>query len=44
MPGIRAIRSGALLVPPEAADAPGHTAGQRTWEEFLADRLVRSGH
>ena len=39
MPGIRAVRSGALLVSPEEAAAPGYTAGQRTWEEFLAGRL-----
>jgi hypothetical protein len=37
--GTRAIRSGALLVPPRAADAPGHTVGQRTWEEFLVGRI-----
>ena len=41
MPGIRAVRSGALLVSPEEAAAPGYTAGQRTWEEFLAGRLHR---
>src|SRR5215831_16293750 len=39
MPGIRAVRSGALLVSPEAAAAPGYAAGQRTWEEFLAGKL-----
>ena len=39
MPGIRAVRSGALLVPPEEAAAPGYAAGQRTWEEFLAGKL-----
>jgi uncharacterized protein YbjT (DUF2867 family) len=38
MPGIRAIRSGALLVCGEAA-ASGPATGQRTWEEFLAGRL-----
>ncbi len=38
MPGIRAVRAGALLVPGQAAAA---TTGQRTWEEFLADRLRR---
>jgi uncharacterized protein YbjT (DUF2867 family) len=40
MPGIRAVRAGALLVPPEQAAAPGYAAGQRTWDEFLADKLV----
>jgi hypothetical protein len=40
MPGIRAVRAGALLVPPEQAAAPGCAAGQRTWDEFLADKLV----
>src|SRR5215467_1613551 len=39
MPGIRAVRAGALLVPPEEAAKPGYAAGQRTWEEFLAGRL-----
>jgi uncharacterized protein YbjT (DUF2867 family) len=39
MPGIRAVRAGALLVPPEEAAAPGYTAGQRTWEEFLTGSL-----
>jgi len=38
MPGIRAVRAGALLVPPDQAAAPGHAAGRRTWEDFLADR------
>jgi uncharacterized protein YbjT (DUF2867 family) len=33
IPGTRAVRNGALL-PPE-----GHTAGTRTWEQFLATRL-----
>jgi uncharacterized protein YbjT (DUF2867 family) len=37
MPGIGAVRSGALLVSGEAG--PGRAAGQRTWEEFLAGRL-----
>ena len=37
--GARAIRAGALLVPPGAADAPGHAVGHRTWEEFLAGRI-----
>ena len=32
--------AGALLVPPEQAAAPGYAAGQRTWDEFLADKLV----
>jgi len=41
MPGIRAVRAGALLVPPEEAAKPGYAAGQRTWEEFLAGRLHR---
>jgi hypothetical protein len=39
MPGTRAVRAGALLVPREEAAAPGYAAGQRTWEEFLAGRL-----
>ena len=39
MPGIRAVRAGALLVPPEQAAAPGYAAGQRTWEDILAGRL-----
>jgi hypothetical protein len=39
MPGIRAVRAGALLIPPEEAATPGYATGQRTWEEFLADRL-----
>jgi hypothetical protein len=39
LPGIRAVRSGALLVSREEAAAPGYTGGQRTWEEFLAGRL-----
>lgn len=38
MPGIRAIRAGAMLVPGQATTL-GHTAGQRTWEAFLADRV-----
>jgi uncharacterized protein YbjT (DUF2867 family) len=37
MPGTRAIRAGALLISGHAT-APGHTAGRRTWEEFLAGR------
>jgi uncharacterized protein YbjT (DUF2867 family) len=44
MPGIRAVRVGALLVPPEEAAAPGYAAGQRTWEEFLAGRLRQPAH
>jgi uncharacterized protein YbjT (DUF2867 family) len=43
MPGIRAVRAGALLVPPEQA-APGHAAGQRTWEEFLARQAGQPAH
>src|SRR5215472_12148948 len=39
MPGIRAVRAGALLVPAREAAAPGPAGGQRTWEEFLAGRL-----
>jgi uncharacterized protein YbjT (DUF2867 family) len=35
MPGIRAVRAGALLVPPGQAAAPEHAAGERTWEDFL---------
>jgi uncharacterized protein YbjT (DUF2867 family) len=38
MPGIRAVRAGALLVPPEQSAAPGYAAGRRTWEDFLAGR------
>ena len=38
MPGIRAVRAGALLVPPGDA-APGHITGQRTWEDFLTEHL-----
>jgi uncharacterized protein YbjT (DUF2867 family) len=38
MPGIHAVRAGALLVPLEQAAAPGYAAGQRTWEDFLAGR------
>lgn len=30
IPGTRAVRNGALLPP------PGHTAGSRTWDQFLA--------
>jgi uncharacterized protein YbjT (DUF2867 family) len=44
MPGIRAVRAGALLVPPEQAATPGYAAGQRTWEEFLAGRLRQPAH
>jgi uncharacterized protein YbjT (DUF2867 family) len=33
IPGTRAVRNGALLPP------PGHTVGDRTWDEFLATRL-----
>jgi hypothetical protein len=36
--GVGAIQSGALLASGQNA-APGPTAGQRTWEEFLADGL-----
>ena len=38
MPGIRAVRAGALLIPPGDA-APGHATGQRTWEDFLTEHL-----
>ncbi len=38
MPGIRAVRAGALLVPPDQAVAPEYAAGRRTWEDFLAGR------
>jgi uncharacterized protein YbjT (DUF2867 family) len=47
LPGLRAVRSGALLVggqvpaePVRGGLAPGSTAGQRTWAEFLAGRLT----
>jgi uncharacterized protein YbjT (DUF2867 family) len=33
IPGTRAVRNGALLPP------PGHTAGSRTWDQFLAAQL-----
>lgn len=33
MPGNKGARNGALLPP------PGHTAGTRTWEQFLAEQL-----
>ncbi|MBV9792724.1 MAG: NAD(P)H-binding protein [Actinobacteria bacterium] len=33
IPGTRAVRDGALLPP------PGHTAGARTWEQFLVSQL-----
>ena len=33
IPGTRAVRNGALLPP------PGHTAGSRTWDQFLATQL-----
>jgi uncharacterized protein YbjT (DUF2867 family) len=39
MPGIRAVRAGALLIPPGQAAAPGHAAGERTWEDFLRGHL-----
>lgn len=38
MPAIGAIRAGGLLVAEQHA-APEQTAGRRTWEEFLAERL-----
>ncbi|HEY1324788.1 MAG TPA: SDR family oxidoreductase [Streptosporangiaceae bacterium] len=44
MPGIRAVRAGALLVPPEEAAKPGYVAGQRTWEEFLAGKVRQPAH
>ena len=44
MPGIRAVRAGALLVAPGQAAAPGYAAGQRTWEDFLAGRLRQPAH
>jgi len=44
MPGIGAVRAGALLVPPGQAAAPGYAAGQRTWEEFLGGRLRQPAH
>ena len=37
MPGLGKIRDGALL--PDRGRAPGHVAGHRTWDEFLAERL-----
>jgi uncharacterized protein YbjT (DUF2867 family) len=37
LPGTRAIRAGALLPAQPATPAP--TAGRRTWEEFLSERL-----
>jgi uncharacterized protein YbjT (DUF2867 family) len=39
MPGIRAVRAGALLVPPGQPAAPEHAAGERTWEDFLRGHL-----
>jgi uncharacterized protein YbjT (DUF2867 family) len=36
IPGTRAVRHGALL------PGPGHTAGTRTWEQFLAESLRQS--
>jgi uncharacterized protein YbjT (DUF2867 family) len=33
IPGTRAVRNGALLPP------PGHTAGSRTWDQFLCTQL-----
>ncbi len=33
IPGTRAVRNGALL------PSPGHTAGSRTWDQFLSARL-----
>jgi uncharacterized protein YbjT (DUF2867 family) len=36
IPGTRAVRNGALLPP------PGHTAGSRTWSQYLATHLDQS--
>lgn len=38
LPGIGGVRAGGLLV--EAQPGAGDAAGGRTWEEFLAERLV----